>query len=230
MKIVIATTKKWNIINAQKFKKIYSNQYNVEIITKKEELDYNILQEMKPNYIFFPHWSWLIPENIFRDFSCIVFHMTDLPFGRGGSPLQNLIARGIETTKISAIKVTKHIDEGDVYLKCDLNLNGSAEEIYMRTSAIIFSQMIPFIISNRPLAKPQIGKVTEFLRRQPKDSELSADMDIMQIYDYIRMLDAEGYPKAFIRFGPYKLCFSRASLKSNKIIADVEFICEVEDE
>ena len=30
--------------------------------------------------------------------------MTDLPYGRGGSPLQNLIIRGFESTKISAIE------------------------------------------------------------------------------------------------------------------------------
>ena len=43
--------------------------------------------------------------------------MTDLPFGRGGSPLQNLIVRGFEETMTSAIKVTKGIDTGDIYLK-----------------------------------------------------------------------------------------------------------------
>lgn len=55
--------------------------------------------------------------------------MTDLPYGRGGSPLQNLIKRNIENTKISAIKVVKDLDAGDIYLKRDLNLNGTADEI-----------------------------------------------------------------------------------------------------
>ncbi|MPN14487.1 hypothetical protein SDC9_161814 [bioreactor metagenome] len=100
----------------------------------------------------------------------------------------------------------------------------------MRASIIIFEHMIPFILSNLPSAQPQSGEVTEFRRRKPEDSELSLNMNMNQIYDYIRMLDAEGYPKAFIRFGSYKLCFSRASLKSDKIVADVEFICEGKDE
>jgi len=45
--------------------------------------------------------------------------MTDLPFGRGGSPLQNLIERGIKKTKISAIKVDGGIDTGDIFFKRD---------------------------------------------------------------------------------------------------------------
>ena len=49
-------------------------------------------------------------------------------------------------------------------------------------------------------------------------------MSLIQIYDHIRMLDGEGYPKAFLRFGPYRIEFSRASYKGDKIIADVEIV------
>jgi len=35
------------------------------------------------------------------------------------------------------------------------------------------------------------------------------------------MLDAEGYPNAYIEFGDYILEFSRASLKHQRIHADV---------
>ena len=43
--------------------------------------------------------------------------MTDLPYGRGGSPLQNLIANKIYDTKISAIRAEGGIDTGRIYLK-----------------------------------------------------------------------------------------------------------------
>ena len=43
--------------------------------------------------------------------------MTDLPYGRGGSPLQNLIVRGHKHTMISAIKCVKELDAGPIYLK-----------------------------------------------------------------------------------------------------------------
>ena len=83
-----------------------------------------------------PHWSYIIPKDIFNLFNCVVFHMTDLPFGRGGSPLQNLIIRGYEKTKISALKVTNGIDSGPIYLKKPLSLDGTAYEIMIRASQL----------------------------------------------------------------------------------------------
>ena len=63
--------------------------------------------------------------------------MTDLPFGRGGSPLQNLIKNRFSETVITAIECSKEIDAGDIYLKEKLSLNGSAEEIFLRANIII---------------------------------------------------------------------------------------------
>lgn len=33
-----------------------------------------------------------------------------------------------------------------------------------------------------------------FKRRKPEEGKITSDMKTAQIYDYIRMLDAEGYP------------------------------------
>lgn len=228
MKIIIATIKVWNIKNAYKFKKNNDYRYDIFIITDKNQLTYKRVQEIDPDYIFFPHWSWIIPKEIYENFNCVVFHMTDLPYGRGGSPLQNLIERGIENTKISAIKVNDGIDTGDIYFKEILNLNGTADEIFMRSSKIIFEKMISKIINEKIVPEEQKGEVVEFKRRKPSQSEILLNYDLKRIYDYIRMLDGEGYPKAFIKFGKYKLQFSRASLKDNRIIADVEIIDEDE--
>ena len=147
--------------------------------------------------------------------------MTDLPYGRGGSPLQNLILRGVENTKISAISVDEDIDTGDVYLKKDLNLNGTADEVFIRASNIIFEDMIKEIINHGIVPSKQKGNIVEFSRKKPKDSEVLDIEDLKQFFDKIRMLDGEGYPKAFLRYGKYKLEFSRASYKGDKIIADV---------
>ena len=43
--------------------------------------------------------------------------MTDLPYGRGGSPLQNLILDNKQKTMISAFKMTERMDEGPIYIK-----------------------------------------------------------------------------------------------------------------
>jgi len=99
----------------------------------KEEL----AKENNISKVFIPHWSSIIPASIYNNVECVVFHMTDLPFGRGGSPLQNLISRGISETKVTALQVNAEIDAGDVYLKKELNLTGSAQIIFERVFKII---------------------------------------------------------------------------------------------
>ena len=79
-------------------------------IKRKEDFTEEFVLQIEPNVIFIPHWSYIIPAEIFNKFECIVFHMTDLPYGRGGSPLQNLIVRGHKDTKISALKVVENLE------------------------------------------------------------------------------------------------------------------------
>jgi len=227
--IVIATIKSWNLENAEILKEQNKDNYSVTVISEKNELIFEKLAHLKPEFVFFPHWSWIIPEEIYSGFNCIVFHMTDLPFGRGGSPLQNLIIRGIYHTKISAVKVVNQLDAGDIYFKKDLSIEyGSAEEIFKKASYIIFTEMIPHIIKQRPVPKKQKGKIVEFKRRRPDQSNFfNADLNSMKrTYDFIRMLDAEGYPKAFISKDNIKIEFSEAKLQNGKLTGRFEVIHE----
>jgi len=194
--------------------------YNVTIIKKKEGLSQEILEKLSPDFIFFIHWAYKIPKEIHEKYACVVFHMTDLPFGRGGSPLQNLIVRGFSQTKISAIKVVDDLDAGDIYFKKDLSLWGTADEIFLRADTLI-ETMIKEIIEKKPIPIPQEGTVTTFVRRTPRESDIRALTSLEQVYDFIRMLDGEGYPHAFVETETLRFEFSRASIKSNEIIADV---------
>jgi len=84
--------------------------------------------------------------------------MTDLPYGRGSSPLQNLILNGHHETKISAIKGEDGIDTRGVYIKKALNLEGSANEIFTKASFIIEDMIKEILINNlNPLI--QLGKL-----------------------------------------------------------------------
>lgn len=223
MKIIIATKKTWNIENAKKLILEYSNCHEISIIESEDGLFYDAVRDNNPDYIFFPHWSTMIPKEIYEKYRCVVFHMTDLPFGRGGSPLQNLIVRGYTETKISAIKVVEELDAGPVYFKEPLSLEGSAQDIYIRASDIIFNNMIPRFFDEEIIPSPQTGEVTVFKRRLPEDSRLEKHMSMDKVYDHIRMLDAEGYPAANIEMGSYKIEFREAEKKDDTIIARAVF-------
>ena len=71
----------------------------------------------------------------------------------------------------------------------------------------------------------QMGDVVYFKRRKPKDSNIFYLKDLKSIYDYIRMLDADGYPNAFIENDFFKFEFFNASLKKGEEIkAEIRII------
>ena len=225
MNCIIVYNKPWSSGLAKKLS--LSTGFNFSEINKKKQLTSVALDKIKPKYVFFTHWSYLIPDEIYTKYRCVIFHMTDLPYGRGGSPLQNLIIKGHQETMLSAIKCVQKLDAGPIYLKERLSLHGSAEEIFLRASKLI-ETMIVKIISEQPVPIDQNGDVTIFDRRTPEQGEWSDASTLDDVFDRIRMLDADGYPPAFIRIGKYKLEFSRASRKIDSVVADVK-ISEVSE-
>ena len=87
--IIIACSKNW-FLREKKIKKFLELK-NVYIIKNKRDLNLKKLARIKPKYIFFPHWSYKVKDKIINKYNCICFHTAPLPFGRGGSPIQNLI-------------------------------------------------------------------------------------------------------------------------------------------
>jgi methionyl-tRNA formyltransferase len=218
-KYILVSNKEWQI---DYLKKILINT-DAEWCFISNCTDFNIekIVAINPEKIFISHWSHKITEDIYNRFECILFHMTDLPYGRGGSPLQNLIVRGHTDTMISAIKVEKGLDAGDVYLKAPLSLEGAAEEIFIRASSVI-QQMIEKIIKLNIIPEKQDGEVVIFKRRKPEDGNLAKVETLKLFYDYIRMLDADGYPNAFIETDYFKIEFNNANLTNdNTIISNV---------
>ena len=225
MSYVIATSR--NLYNSlpENLQKHFNKMFT--LINQQDDLNLENIRAINPRYIFFPHWSYKIPAEIYENFECIIFHMTDVPFGRGGSPLQNLIEREIYETNISALRCAADIDAGPVYYKNPFSLYGSAEEIYLRAAKVI-EKMIVDIVKNEPNPTDQEGEIVYFKRRKPEDGNIAALENLEEVFDYIRMLDAENYPKAFIEIGNFRFEFQRACLKQGKVISDVIITCKEE--
>lgn len=215
---IIASQRQWNVDLAERLSARTGHEFL--LVHNHHELTKEKMAYLNPRYIFFPHWSHRISEEIWQKYEAIIFHMTDVPYGRGGSPLQNLILRGHETTMISALRCVDELDAGPVYLKRPLSLSGSAEEIFYRADQVI-EKMIVDILEKQPLPEPQIGDVTVFKRRKPEDGHLIHAQSMFDAYNMIRMLDADGYPPAFIEFENLRFEFKNGLKKQDHVEATV---------
>ena len=198
---------------------------NYIFVSDKNKLNFDYVKKINPDIIFFPHWNFLVNKKITNNFVCIGFHATPLPYGRGGSPIQNMIIKGHKSTKLCSFKLTNKIDDGEIYLKKFLSLKGSGEEIFKRLYSSILIMMSK-IEKKIPKSKKQIGKAVYFKRRISSQGNLLNTKSLKEAFNLIRMLDINflDYPKAFIESKKIIIKFKNAKLKKNKIEAFVEIL------
>lgn len=217
---IVASRFDWNTTFFDKFSEQQKGTWY--FASNPSELN-KLLESYNPRYIFFPHWSWLVSDEIITKYECVCFHMTDLPFGRGGSPLQNLILNGYKETILTSFRMENTLDSGPIYYKKPLSLDGTAAEIYKRAGRLCWDMIIDFIKDN-PNPTPQKGEVTYFKRRNSRQSLIPKKLSLSELYDFIRMLDAPGYPKAYLDIGEYRLEFESSSFSNGKLFAKTSFI------
>ena len=215
MNYIIFTKKKWDKNNfAQLDKNIFvMNKINLAKIKK-----------IDPKILFFIHWSKFIKQSLFKKYLCIQFHSSNLPKGRGGSPIQNQILLGLKQTKITAFKVSSVLDAGPICLQTNLLLKGNARDILKSMEAKSVYMIKKLIKKKKIIFKMQKGKPTFFKRRNPSESKiyLKKFNKIEKLYDFMRMLDAPGYPKAFVIQDNFKFLFDNVKVDKNTIKANVK--------
>ena len=174
------------------------------------------------DFVFFPHYSKIIPREFLDKYFCVGFHTGDLPKDRGGSPIQNKILRGEYSTRVSALRLIEEMDAGDILCQEPISLQeGSIEEI-LRNISVTISGMARKILTQRIKPISQKGESAYFSRLKGQDSELEFDnLDLRQIYDRIRMLDGFDYPSAYFLLGGYRMHLRNAKLVNNGLVFSV---------
>ena len=216
-KIVIANSQSWFQIS----KKISELDSTVIAEVKDNESLISIVEALQPDFIFAPHWNFFIPESVTGKYETVIFHTAPLPLGRGGSPIQNLILSGYSSAPVNALKATSDLDAGPIFAKQEISLEGNLSQIFERLNRAANS-LIFQILTNKLEPIEQVGEPTYFRRRSPEQSEIKFQgQSPAEIYNHIRMLDADGYPRAFIRAGEYTLEFSRPALLGEDLVESV---------
>jgi len=195
--------------------KSYFDRLNI-LINDSIEIKDNITK------IFFFHWNYIVPKSIYNYFECINMHTSNLPDGKGGSPLQNQILDNIVISKVNALKMSDSgLDAGPIYCSQEISLQGNLSDIWYLLSQVSFNLISKIIDENIvPVEQPK-GEFINYKRRKDNILPLESIHDLRRIYDFIRMLDDDNYPSANLIIGKYKLNFNRANFNGEKIHADV---------
>lgn len=211
MKIVVANSRTWFKISEE-----IHQSHEVVVVTDPGQLTVEFLSDLNPAIIFFPHWNWIVKSEVYDRFTCIVFHTAPLPFGRGGSPIQNLILRGVKEAPVCAIKMSGGLDAGPVYDRRSVSLAGSLSEIFSRMNHAV-NELILSLCECLPEPQAQEGEVVVFKRLSGSDNHLPDQVALSELYDRIRMLDDPSYPSAYIEYGDFIIEFESPELCGDAI-------------
>lgn len=193
------------------------------VISRQNELTESLLEKHQPDYIFFPHWNWRVPSEILASVESVAFHIAPLPHGRGGSPIQNLILDGFKSAPLNSLRMVDEIDAGPIYFSDELDLSGTLDQILQRATRLIWKQ-VKLIRESRPSPTPQSGEPSYFSRLKPSQNTISGDEEFEDIWDKLRMVEAEGYPDTFIRLGSSTLFLSKVSRTGQEITGSFRII------
>lgn len=117
--------------------KLYSLEQNIPIhqpTTLKDESQYKLISEYKPDIIVVIAYGKILPENILRipKYGAINVHASLLPKYRGAAPIQRAIINGETKTGITIMKLDKGMDTGDIISQKEIPISqeSTAENLF----------------------------------------------------------------------------------------------------
>ncbi|HEY3375044.1 MAG TPA: hypothetical protein VGK02_08295 [Candidatus Aquicultor sp.] len=142
------------------------------------------------------------PPILARNAHNLVVHESDLPKGKGWSPLTWQILEGKNNIPICLFEAAESIDSGRIYLKGTMEFKGTElidELRYVQANTSIkicltFVRNYPSVITN---GFEQEGESTYYKKREPDDSRLNPDRTIREQFNLLRVVDNQRYPAFF---------------------------------
>ncbi|WP_415900048.1 hypothetical protein [Neptuniibacter sp. QD48_11] len=160
----------------------------------------------------------MVPEHKRAGFNhCVVVHESDLPRGRGWSPMTWQVLEGKRKIPICLLEAGEKVDSGIVYLRSFISLEGTelVEELRQKQAKETLKLVETFLLNFETLrenGEPQIGKPSYYPRRSADDSEVDPERTLLELFNAFRVADNERYPVFFRHLGKeYQLNISLRS-------------------
>lgn len=129
-----------------------------------------------------------------------VVHASDLPKGRGFSPLVWQILEGADEIPVTMISMVGDVDAGDIVAQTRIRLFGHELNTQLRDLLAQAIEDLCIAVANAPTApvpKLQQGDPTWYRRRRPADSAIDPQISLAAQFDLLRVVDNDRYPAYF---------------------------------
>lgn len=134
----------------------------------------------------------------------LVVHESELPRGRGMSPVTWQILEGKNRIPVTLLEATDELDAGVIYDQSFIELNGSelVDEWRALQAKATINLIRRFLFKYPEVeGKEQVGEPTYYRSRTMDDSQLSLDQSIEEQFSLLRVVDNKRYPAWFERKG-----------------------------
>ncbi len=153
------------------------------------------------------------PETLKKHKINLVVHESDLPKGRGFSPLTWQILEGKNKIPICLIEAMEEVDSGKVFLRDTITFQGHEllNELRNAQGEKTISMCLQFLdFSESPIGEEQYGEPSTYFRRRPENSLLDVNLTLAQQFNLLRVVDNQRYPAFFEYKGHrYKLTIEK---------------------
>lgn len=152
--------------------------------------------------VFILGYTKILPSDFLRRNALnLVVHESDLPNGKGFSPIQWQLLEGKDQIKISLIEALETVDSGDILLQNTIIFEGTElyEEIRSKQAQATILLINDFInLYPNFERKKQVGEDSFYPKRRGKDSELDINKSIRENFNLLRIGNNECWPSFFI--------------------------------
>jgi methionyl-tRNA formyltransferase len=180
----------------QAWMKLHQDQHVIELVERCAELNTE-----GGGILFLISCNEIVPAMVRRRYQAsLVIHASDLPQGKGVSPLVWQILEGKNTITVTLLEAEDVVDSGAIWHKTRIQFEG--HELCEDIHAALFDAelgLMDFALMNLETIHPvpQTGEASYYRRRTPEDSRLDVHRTIAEQFDLLRVADSARYPAFF---------------------------------
>jgi len=197
-------------------KSSWANCYKKKILDKLKKYSNNIIvlsshKKLKKNYdinIIFSYFKKIPNTYLKKSKVNLIPHESNLPKGKGMSPLTWQILEGKKKVFFCLIEANSKIDNGVIYYKKTkiipkYLLFDEIKKIQLNENLKLLIRFVKFykLKNKAPKSEIQIGKGTFYKKRDPSNSELKIQKSILSQFNLLRAVDNKNYPAFFKIYG-----------------------------